>query len=177
MATGYGVGAFLFLFSSQSLLMGVTKCMCFGRPLAPGSNRAWSIIYFASSWWADLTSITQLFVKTSFFCWLNPMLQADLLSCIIMPDSWSNKECIPYKVQARDLRSELDLRVPAQRSVHCWSSLCGIHHDPQCLLLHVLCESHESSFSKNQQGELNCWNGWVCLKFCCFCSFKPNGRH
>ncbi|XP_057963397.1 uncharacterized protein LOC131154571 [Malania oleifera] len=49
-ATGYGVGAFLFLLSSESLLMGVTKCMCFGRPLAPGSNRAWSIIYFFSSW-------------------------------------------------------------------------------------------------------------------------------
>ncbi|KAK1302325.1 hypothetical protein QJS10_CPB12g00349 [Acorus calamus] len=49
-ATGYGVGAFLFLFSSESLLMGVTKCMCFGRPLAPGGNRAWSIIYFSSSW-------------------------------------------------------------------------------------------------------------------------------
>lgn len=49
-ATGYGVGAFLFLLSSESLLMGVTRCMCFGRPLAPGSNRAWSIIYFASSW-------------------------------------------------------------------------------------------------------------------------------
>ncbi|XP_068639008.1 uncharacterized protein [Aristolochia californica] len=49
-ATGYGVGSFLFLLSSQSLVMGFTKCMCFGRPLAPGSNRAWSIIYFASSW-------------------------------------------------------------------------------------------------------------------------------
>ncbi|XP_062110121.1 uncharacterized protein LOC133821953 [Humulus lupulus] len=49
-ATGYGVGGFLFLLSSESLLMGVTKCMCFGRPLAPGSNRAWSIIYFVSSW-------------------------------------------------------------------------------------------------------------------------------
>ncbi|KAJ8510424.1 hypothetical protein OPV22_000858 [Ensete ventricosum] len=49
-ATGYGVGAFLFLMSSQSLLMGVTKCMCFGKPLAPGGNRAWSIIYFSSSW-------------------------------------------------------------------------------------------------------------------------------
>ncbi|OVA02948.1 Protein of unknown function DUF1218 [Macleaya cordata] len=49
-ATGYGVGSFLFLLSSESLLMGVTKCMCFGRPLAPGSNRAWSIIYFVSSW-------------------------------------------------------------------------------------------------------------------------------
>lgn len=49
-ATGYGVGSFLFLLSSESLLMGVTKCMCFGRPLAPGGNRAWAIIYFVSSW-------------------------------------------------------------------------------------------------------------------------------
>ncbi|CAK9159493.1 unnamed protein product [Ilex paraguariensis] len=49
-ATGYGVGAFLFLLSSESLLMGVTKCMCFGIPLAPGGNRAWTIIYFVSSW-------------------------------------------------------------------------------------------------------------------------------
>ncbi|XP_015942023.1 uncharacterized protein LOC107467437 [Arachis duranensis] len=49
-ATGYGVGSFLFLLSGQSLLMGVTKCMCFGRPLTPGGNRAWSIIYFMSSW-------------------------------------------------------------------------------------------------------------------------------
>uniref|UniRef100_A0A2P2JAJ3 Uncharacterized protein MANES_06G068300 n=1 Tax=Rhizophora mucronata TaxID=61149 RepID=A0A2P2JAJ3_RHIMU len=49
-ATGYGVGAFLFLLSSESLLMGVTRCMCFGRPLSPGGNRAWSIIYFVSSW-------------------------------------------------------------------------------------------------------------------------------
>ncbi|NP_001148769.1 hypothetical protein Zm00014a_036867 [Zea mays] len=49
-ATGYGVGAFLFLLSGHSLLMGVTRCMCFGAPLAPGGSRAWSIIYFASSW-------------------------------------------------------------------------------------------------------------------------------
>ncbi|MED6160020.1 hypothetical protein PIB30_047559 [Stylosanthes scabra] len=49
-ATGYGVGSFLFLLSGESLLMGVTKCMCFGRPLNPGGNRAWSIIYFMSSW-------------------------------------------------------------------------------------------------------------------------------
>ncbi|XP_020089039.1 uncharacterized protein LOC109710712, partial [Ananas comosus] len=49
-ATGYGVGAFLFLLTSQSLLMIVTTCMCFGKPLAPGGSRAWSIIYFASSW-------------------------------------------------------------------------------------------------------------------------------
>lgn len=49
-ATGYGVGSFLFLLSAQSVLMAVTKCMCFGIPLAPGGSRAWSIIYFAGSW-------------------------------------------------------------------------------------------------------------------------------
>lgn len=49
-ATGYGVGGFLFLLSSESVVMVVTKCMCFGRPLTPGGNRAWSIIYFILSW-------------------------------------------------------------------------------------------------------------------------------
>ncbi|KAH0913204.1 hypothetical protein HID58_036525 [Brassica napus] len=29
--------------------MSVTKCMCLGRPLAPGSDRAWSIIYFITT--------------------------------------------------------------------------------------------------------------------------------
>ncbi|CAM8950768.1 unnamed protein product [Rhodiola kirilowii] len=57
-ATGYGVGSFLFLLSSQSLLMGVTRCMCFGRPLTPGSDRAWSIIYFMSSWLTFLVAQT-----------------------------------------------------------------------------------------------------------------------
>ncbi|KAL8549458.1 hypothetical protein ACS0TY_008335 [Phlomoides rotata] len=55
-ATGYGVGAFLFLLSSESLLMGVTKCMCLGRPLVPGANRAWTIIYFLSSWMSFLVA-------------------------------------------------------------------------------------------------------------------------
>ncbi|XP_031499129.1 uncharacterized protein LOC116263530 [Nymphaea colorata] len=49
-ATGYGVGSFLFLLSSESVLMGITKCMCFGRPLIPGGGRAFAIIYFISSW-------------------------------------------------------------------------------------------------------------------------------
>lgn len=68
-ATGYGVGAFLFLLSSESLLMGVTKCMCFGRPLAPGSDRAWSIIYFISSWSVPLalkTNQNNVIFKFSF---------------------------------------------------------------------------------------------------------------
>lgn len=55
-STGYGVGAFLFLFTGQSLLMTITRCMCFGLPLNPGENRAWSIIYFASSWLSFLVA-------------------------------------------------------------------------------------------------------------------------
>lgn len=41
--------SFFFLLSRESLLMSVTKCMCLGRPLAPGSDRAWSIIYFITT--------------------------------------------------------------------------------------------------------------------------------
>ena len=66
-ATGYGVGGFLFLLSSESLLMGVTKCMCFGRPLAPGSSRAWTIIYFFSSWWETIYFL--LFLKCFVICY------------------------------------------------------------------------------------------------------------
>ncbi|KAJ0989162.1 hypothetical protein J5N97_007518 [Dioscorea zingiberensis] len=64
-ATGYGVGAFLFLFSGQSLLMGVTKCMCFGQPLARGGNRAWSTIYFTSSWLTFLIAEACLIAGTT----------------------------------------------------------------------------------------------------------------
>lgn len=56
-ATGYGVGSFLFLLSAQSVLMAVTKCMCFGKPLVPGGSRAWSIIYFAGSWYVQTLSL------------------------------------------------------------------------------------------------------------------------
>ncbi|OIW04674.1 hypothetical protein TanjilG_07809 [Lupinus angustifolius] len=59
-SSGCGVGAFLFLLASESLLMAVTNCMCFGRPLTPGENRAWSILYFISSWVCFLVAETCL---------------------------------------------------------------------------------------------------------------------
>ncbi|KAG6626910.1 hypothetical protein I3843_15G077200 [Carya illinoinensis] len=50
-ATFYGVAAFLFLLSSQSLLMSVTRCMCFARTLPRTfGKRAWPTIYLVSSW-------------------------------------------------------------------------------------------------------------------------------
>ncbi|KAK6921742.1 DESIGUAL/Modifying wall lignin-1/2 [Dillenia turbinata] len=83
-ATGYGVGGFLFLLTSESLLMGVTKCMCFGRPLAPGGDRAWSIIYFASSWVTFLVAEACLVAgatKNAYHTKYWGMIYADNLSC------------------------------------------------------------------------------------------------
>ncbi|CAH9081973.1 unnamed protein product [Cuscuta epithymum] len=83
-ATGYGVGAFLFLFTSESLVMGVTKFMCFGRPLFPGSNRAWTIIYFCLSWASFLITETLLIVgskKSGFHTKHQGMVHARNFSC------------------------------------------------------------------------------------------------
>ncbi|XP_010476336.1 PREDICTED: uncharacterized protein LOC104755622 [Camelina sativa] len=80
-ATGYGVGAFLFLLSSESLLMGVTKCMCFGRPLAPGSDRAWSIIYFISSWMTFLVAEACVIAGATKNAYHTKYLSAQTFSC------------------------------------------------------------------------------------------------
>ncbi|XAR52410.1 hypothetical protein NMG60_11020491, partial [Bertholletia excelsa] len=83
-ATGYGVGAFLFLLSSESLLMGVTKCMCFGRPLAPGGSRAWTIIYFMSSWATFLVAEACLIAgakKNAYHTKYRDLIYAHELSC------------------------------------------------------------------------------------------------
>ncbi|XP_028768253.1 uncharacterized protein LOC114737874 [Neltuma alba] len=83
-ATGYGVGAFLFLLSGESLLMGVTKCMCFGRPLTPGGNRAWSIIYFMLSWVTFLVAEACLIAgasKNAYHTKYRGMIYAQNFSC------------------------------------------------------------------------------------------------
>ncbi|XP_057528680.1 uncharacterized protein LOC130807483 [Amaranthus tricolor] len=83
-ATGYGVGGFLFLLSSESLLMGVTKCMCFGRPLAPGTSRAWTIIYFFLSWLTFLVAEACLLAgatKNAYHTKYRHMIYAQNFSC------------------------------------------------------------------------------------------------
>ncbi|KAF5728327.1 hypothetical protein HS088_TW21G00474 [Tripterygium wilfordii] len=49
-ATGYGVGAFLFLMVSQALVMGASRCFCCGKPLSPGGSRAWAVVLFIFCW-------------------------------------------------------------------------------------------------------------------------------
>eukprot|EP00252_Welwitschia_mirabilis_P000745 TRINITY_DN10708_c0_g2_i1.p1 TRINITY_DN10708_c0_g2~~TRINITY_DN10708_c0_g2_i1.p1 ORF type:complete len:187 (-),score=20.57 TRINITY_DN10708_c0_g2_i1:92-652(-) len=48
-ATGYGVGAFLFVLVGEALIMIATRCLCCGRSLRPGGSRAWTIVLFAGS--------------------------------------------------------------------------------------------------------------------------------
>lgn len=49
-ATGYGVGAFLFLMASQVLIMVASRCFCCGQALKPTGSRAWAILLFVTCW-------------------------------------------------------------------------------------------------------------------------------
>ncbi|KAK1314400.1 hypothetical protein QJS10_CPA06g00420 [Acorus calamus] len=49
-ATGFGVGAFLFLMLSQALVMAVTKCFCCGRALRPTGSRGCAVVLFLLCW-------------------------------------------------------------------------------------------------------------------------------
>ncbi|KAK8986344.1 hypothetical protein V6N11_009904 [Hibiscus sabdariffa] len=49
-ATGYGVGAFLFLMASQALVMVASRCFCCGKALNPTGSRAWAVILFIVCW-------------------------------------------------------------------------------------------------------------------------------
>lgn len=64
--------------------MGVTKCMCFGRPLAPGNSRAWTIIYFFSSWLTFLVAEACLLAgatKNAYHTKYRHMIYAQNFSC------------------------------------------------------------------------------------------------
>lgn len=50
-ATGYGVGAFLFLMASQVLIMVASRCFCFGKALNPSGSRACAVILFIICWY------------------------------------------------------------------------------------------------------------------------------
>ncbi|XP_020241875.1 uncharacterized protein LOC109820180 [Asparagus officinalis] len=49
-ATGFGVGAFLFLMVSQVLVMVASKCFCCGPPMQPGGSRACALLLLLSCW-------------------------------------------------------------------------------------------------------------------------------
>uniref|UniRef100_A0A2P2ISY2 Fiber protein Fb34 n=1 Tax=Rhizophora mucronata TaxID=61149 RepID=A0A2P2ISY2_RHIMU len=49
-ATGLGVGAFLFLMASQALIMVASRCLCFGKAMRPSRSRTWAIVLFITCW-------------------------------------------------------------------------------------------------------------------------------
>ncbi|KAL7103595.1 hypothetical protein ACP275_08G189200 [Erythranthe tilingii] len=49
-ATGFGVGAFLFLMLSQLIIMIASRCFCCGPPLKPGGSRACAVLLFILCW-------------------------------------------------------------------------------------------------------------------------------
>ncbi|KAM1655380.1 hypothetical protein ACFX1Q_008268 [Malus domestica] len=49
-ATGYGVGAFLFFLVGQVIIMVASRCFCCGKPLRPGGSRALAVILFIICW-------------------------------------------------------------------------------------------------------------------------------
>ncbi|EPS67426.1 hypothetical protein M569_07349, partial [Genlisea aurea] len=87
-ASAYGAFALLFLLSSQSLLMGITRCMCFGRhPLSSGGDRDWTVIYFISSWFTFGAAVICLISgtrKNGYHTIYRDLVFADDLSCDVL---------------------------------------------------------------------------------------------
>ncbi|KAE8707532.1 Detected protein of confused Function [Hibiscus syriacus] len=49
-ATGLGVGSFLFLLLSQLLIMVASRCLCCGKAMRPSGSRAWAVVLFITCW-------------------------------------------------------------------------------------------------------------------------------
>ncbi|KAH1048580.1 hypothetical protein J1N35_039364 [Gossypium stocksii] len=49
-ATGLGVGSFLFLLLGQILIMVASRCLCCGKAMKPSGSRAWAVVLFISCW-------------------------------------------------------------------------------------------------------------------------------
>ncbi|KAB2060549.1 1,3-beta-glucan synthase component bgs1 [Gossypium arboreum] len=49
-ATGLGVGSFLFLLVGQILIMVASRCLCCGKAMKPSGSRAWAVVLFITCW-------------------------------------------------------------------------------------------------------------------------------
>lgn len=49
-STVYGLTAFGLLLVSQTVLNGVTRCLCCGKGLVTGSSTTWTVFFFVFSW-------------------------------------------------------------------------------------------------------------------------------
>ncbi|KAF3789250.1 hypothetical protein EJ110_NYTH18938 [Nymphaea thermarum] len=83
-ATGYGAGAFVFLFLSQLLIMVVSKCFCCGRSLRPGGSRACAVLLFIACWFTFIIAEICLLaasVQNAYHTKYRAKFNIDNLSC------------------------------------------------------------------------------------------------
>lgn len=83
-STAYGLGAFGLLLISQSLVNGVTKCLCFGRGMMGGSSTTCAIFFFVFSWVSFLGAESCLLAgsaRNAYHTKYRAVFQVENLSC------------------------------------------------------------------------------------------------
>ncbi|CAB4265078.1 unnamed protein product [Prunus armeniaca] len=83
-STAYGLAAFGLLFVSQTVLNGVTRCLCCGKGLVTGSSTTWTVFFFVFSWTSFLGAEACLLAgsaKNAYHTKYRGIFNADDLSC------------------------------------------------------------------------------------------------
>ncbi|KFK41233.1 hypothetical protein AALP_AA2G103100 [Arabis alpina] len=88
-STVYGMSAFGLLLVSQTVVNGVTKCLCFGKGLVTGTSyTVWSIVFFVISWVSFLGAEACLLagsVKNAYHTKSEGIYKGKELSCAVLP--------------------------------------------------------------------------------------------
>ncbi|XP_049404693.1 uncharacterized protein LOC125868133 [Solanum stenotomum] len=83
-STAYGLAAFGLLLISQTLVNGITKCLCFGRGMMGGSSTTCAIFFFVFSWVSFLGAEACLLAgsaKNAYHTKYRAAFQVESLSC------------------------------------------------------------------------------------------------
>ncbi|KAL1221911.1 hypothetical protein V5N11_032408 [Cardamine amara subsp. amara] len=88
-ATVYGMSAFGLLLVSQTVVNGVTKCLCFGKGLVSGTSyTAWAIVFFVVSWVSFLGAEACLLAgsaRNAYHTKSEGIYKGKELSCAVLP--------------------------------------------------------------------------------------------
>ncbi|XP_024017558.1 uncharacterized protein LOC21399629 [Morus notabilis] len=83
-STVYGLAAFGLLLLGQTVLNGVTRCLCFGRGLITGTSTTWAVFFFIVSWTSFLGAEACLLAgsaKNAYHTRYRGIFKVDHLSC------------------------------------------------------------------------------------------------
>ncbi|XP_006302748.2 uncharacterized protein LOC17895096 [Capsella rubella] len=88
-STVYGMSAFGLLLVSQTVVNGVTKCLCFGKGLVSGTSyTVWAIVFFVVSWVSFLGAEACLLAGSArnlYHTKSKGIYQGKELSCAVLP--------------------------------------------------------------------------------------------